>query len=1330
MKHHHPLPMGAERADGGIRFRLWAPQADAVTLVLEAPERHDLPMEREADGWHALTSARARPGTRYRYRVGDLVVPDPASRYQPEDVHGPSEVIDPDAYDWRDSSWRGRPWEEIVIYELHTGTFSRTGDFAGIEHHLDHLATLGVTAIELLPVADFAGARNWGYDGVLLYAPDSRYGRPEDLKRLVEASHARGLCIFLDVVYNHFGPDGNYLSVYASNFFTDRHRTPWGAAINFDGPESRPVRDFYVNNALYWLEEFQFDGLRFDAVHAITDDSRPDIITELAERVRRHVGDKRHVHLILENDKNQARYLKRAGDGRPRLHTAQWNDDIHHALRVVTSGQTGGYYADYADEPARRLGRALSEGFVYQGDPSAYRDGVHRGELSAQLPPTAFVSFIQNHDQVGNDAFGTRIAKLAGTDAIRAAAATYLLGPQVPMLFQGEEWGAEQPFAFFCEFGPDLAEAVRKGRREEFAKFPEFADPKARERIPDPTAPETYEGSKLDWSAPERQPHAAWLRFYRDLLSLRAREIAPRLRGMGGYAGQYRALAEKALEVNWTLGEGSRLMLRANYGDRPVDPGGTPAGELLFATPPIGGASSQLPPHSAAFYLDRRRRPMTATRRDTRLASLAERIGIAEAYVDAWGERRSVSDETLRTLAGALGMAEGSPTAAAVDERTRGRLLPPVLVVEEGRPVEIDRPPAGEPVRVAWRVVTETGEVRAGKIDPRPRSRGRRAAARLQLDRLPHGYHRLEVAIGGASKAATLIVAPTQAFFPEAWAQGRRDWALSAQLYSLRSERNWGIGDFTDLADLGRAAAQAGASAIGLNPLHALFPARPDQVSPYSPSSRLFLNPVYIDVAAVPEFAACDAARGMVDEPAFKAALARARGSELVDYAAVWALKRSVLEALHRELRARRIETGAAHGERGGDFARFVAEGGETLARFATFEALQDHFHEGGRCIPWRAWPAPYRDPASADTHAFAAEHAARVEFSQYLQWEADRQLAAAAQALRAAGMSVGLYRDLAVGVDPNGAEAWADQNLLAPGASVGAPPDIYNTKGQDWGLTPFNPLALAARAYDPFVATVRANMRHAGALRIDHVIGMKRLWWVPRNQGPHAGAYVAYPLDDLLGIIALESRRNRCLVVGEDLGTVPEGFREELKRRGILSYRLLLFEREEGDGQFIRPEEYPPLAAAAVSTHDLATLRGLWQGRDLEWRRELGLYPSTEHAEKDMAYRDDLRRHLRKALREDAEAAGAADVVDDDPAALAAAAHRFLTRSASRLLLVQVEDLLGQLEQMNLPGTVDEHPNWRRKLDVPIDRIFSQPLARRLVALLAAVRREESDRE
>ncbi len=591
MRRHLELPFGAELIREGVRFRLWAPRAKAVALRLEHGER---PMARAGGGWFELTTAAARAGSRYRYVLDGQAVPDPASRYQPEDVHGPSEVIDPRSYDWRDTDWRGRRWEEIVLYELHTGTFSERGDFAGVERHLDHLVSLGVTAIELMPVADFPGQRNWGYDGVLIFAPDSRYGRPEDLKRLVDTCHARGLAVFLDVVYNHFGPEGNYLHVYGPQFFTERHHTPWGAAINFDGEQARPVRDFYVENALYWLEEFQLDGLRFDAVHAIRDDSERHILREIAETVRARFSGERPIHLVLENDRNEAHLL------RPGLYTAQWNDDLHHALRVLTTGESAGYYADYADAPVGRLGRALAEGFAYQGESSAYRE-EKRGEPSAYLPPTCFVSFIQNHDQVGNNAFGTRLSRLATPASIRIAAAVYLLSPQIPMIFMGEEWGAEQPFTFFCDFGPDLADKVREGRRREFAKFPEFRDEAARARIPDPCAAATFASAVLDWKAPERPPHSERRAWYRRLLALRAREIAPRLRGMRGSAGAWRPLGPRALRVDWRLGDGSRLTLLANFGDDAVALPEPARGRLLYATGET--PRDALPPLSAAFFL-------------------------------------------------------------------------------------------------------------------------------------------------------------------------------------------------------------------------------------------------------------------------------------------------------------------------------------------------------------------------------------------------------------------------------------------------------------------------------------------------------------------------------------------------------------------------------------------------------------------------------------------------------------------------------------------------------------------------------------------------------
>ena len=576
------MPFGAElTGDGEARFRLWAPSARKVELCIRREGgEEEIVLAGQPDGWHS-TIQPVVAGTHYRYRInGEIYVPDPASRFQPQDVHGPSEVVDPAAFVWGDDHWRGRPWEETVLYELHVGAFTAEGTYAGVQERLEHLCQLGVTAIELMPLADFPGKRNWGYDGTLLFAPDSQYGRPETLKALIDAAHRMGLMVFVDVVYNHFGPDGNYLSLYAAPFFTERHHTPWGAAINFDGVGSRTVRDFYVHNALYWLEEYHVDGLRLDAVHAIRDDSSPDILTELAHAVANGPGRDRHVHLVLENDDNHARYLRRDRTGKP-LYDAQWNDDIHHALHVIATGEHGGYYADYADAPLKHLGRCLTEGFAYQGDPSRYRHGAPRGESCDDVVITAFVSFLQNHDQVGNRAFGERITALAPPKRIRALSAVFLLAPSPPMLFMGQEWGARSPFPFFCEFGSELGRAVTEGRRKEFARFPEFADADARARIPDPCAVETFGLAVLDWSTLKHRDAADWLAWHSEILRTRQREIVPRVRNLPPRTGTYTVLADRGLAAQWMLNDGTRLELSANLSDEPLPAVVAPAGRII-----------------------------------------------------------------------------------------------------------------------------------------------------------------------------------------------------------------------------------------------------------------------------------------------------------------------------------------------------------------------------------------------------------------------------------------------------------------------------------------------------------------------------------------------------------------------------------------------------------------------------------------------------------------------------------------------------------------------------------------------------------------------------
>ena len=564
MRRTHAMPFGAEMTEEGVRFALWAPTAREVALVLDGA---DHPMPDEGDGWRRLVTPEARAGSRYAYRIdGDLLVPDPASRFQPEDVHGPSLVVDPSAYDWSDASWTGRPWEETVLYEVHVGAATPEGTYAGLMGKLEDLRDLGVTAVELMPLFDFPGRRNWGYDGVLPFAPEAAYGTPDDLKRLVDRAHALGLMVFLDVVYNHFGPAGNYLHAYAKSFFTERHQTPWGAGINFDGRHSRPVRDFFVHNALYWLEEFHLDGLRFDAVHAILDDSPHHIIAEIAERARA-VFPERMVHLVLENGANEARWLERADRERPRLHTAQWNDDIHHCWHVLLTGEGDGYYRDYADRPVERLGRCLAEGFAYQGERSEHEGGKPRGEPSAHLPPAAFVGFLQNHDQIGNRAFGERLTALAAPERLELARAGLLLSPQIPLLFMGEEWGAQNPFLFFVDFSDDpaLARAVREGRAREFANFKSFAEQHGLRQVPDPTLEETFALSRLDWDEAARAPHRSIREETRALLRLRQAEVAPLVKS--GFVGaQVSPTRPEALDVVWTFKAG-RLRFTANFGD-------------------------------------------------------------------------------------------------------------------------------------------------------------------------------------------------------------------------------------------------------------------------------------------------------------------------------------------------------------------------------------------------------------------------------------------------------------------------------------------------------------------------------------------------------------------------------------------------------------------------------------------------------------------------------------------------------------------------------------------------------------------------------------------
>jgi len=598
----HEMPFGAQvLPDGRVRFRLWAPAAGRVELVLESPsgEARMLPLAQAGEGWFELVTGDAHAGSRYRYRIdGEALVPDPASRHNPQGVHGPSEVIDPGAFDWTDGDWRPPPWPQSVLYELHVGTFSPEGTFAGVARRLEHLQRLGVTAIELMPIAEFPGSRGWGYDGVLPYSPASAYGSPADLKSLVCAAHAHGIAVMLDVVYNHFGPEGNFLHRYAPQFFTDRHATPWGAAMSFEAPSSRVVRDFFIHNALYWLEEYHLDGLRLDAVHAIFDTSEPHILTEIARAARAGPGRERPVYLVLENLNNEARRLGPAGAAD--TFDAQWNDDVHHCLHVLLTGESDSYYEDYREGPHKLLCRSLAEGFAYQGEASRHL-GVARGERSGHLPPSAFVNFLQNHDQVGNRARGERLSQLAPAEALRAAAAVLLLAPSPPMLFMGEEWAAAEPFPYFCDFEPELADKVREGRRREFAHF--------QGSVPDPCDAATFASGRLNWEQLAAPAHARMFDHYRRLLAIRRRDIVPLLpRILGGTCVAFHP--DGAFAVDWRLRDDGVLHLLANLRNVPSPVVGRPAGRMIFATHPgirAALARNELAPWSVTWLLERSR---------------------------------------------------------------------------------------------------------------------------------------------------------------------------------------------------------------------------------------------------------------------------------------------------------------------------------------------------------------------------------------------------------------------------------------------------------------------------------------------------------------------------------------------------------------------------------------------------------------------------------------------------------------------------------------------------------------------------------------------------
>ncbi len=723
------------------------------------------------------------------------------------------------------------------------------------------------------------------------------------------------------------------------------------------------------------------------------------------------------------------------------------------------------------------------------------------------------------------------------------------------------------------------------------------------------------------------------------------------------------------------------------------------------------------------------------------LHRLCDLIGILPEYHDIWGNHHPTSDETRRAILGAMGIStddESALEAALQDVQVKRwrRRLPPVQVEKVDTPIRLRM---HLPERLAthnfqWRLILETGAVQEHPFIP---DRLQRVDS-IQLDGEPWhayilelppivepGYHRLELGAENETAGMPLIIYPGRGFQPEPLRQGKRVWGLSVQLYGVRSERNWGMGDFTDLTHLVEWAAGNGASTLGVNPLHALFPDNPDHASPYSPSSRQYLNVLYLDVEAVEEFAECEAARTRVAEPAFQARLKALRAASLVAYADVAALKFQILELLYQQFRGQHL---ASESARARAFRDYQADGGKELREFAVYQALQDHLHKRNKRIwGWPAWPKALRNPASAEVAAFVATHRERIEFFQYLQWQAEQQLGAAGRRCRELDMAVGLYQDLAVGVERGGAECWIHKHLYALDARIGCPPDDFNPRGQDWGLPPWIPDRLQESAYAPYIAMLRANTRIAGALRVDHVMGLLRLYWVPPGMKGDRGAYVSYPFRDLLGILVLESQRNQCLIVGEDLGTVPPEVRDAMHNFGLLSYRLFYFERNWDEGSFRPPWEYPAQALVAVSTHDLPTLKGFWAGSDLDLRTTLNLYPNEDVRNAQVSGRQQDRTRILSALdRECLLPQGLEAGQDGHPAmdsTLIQAIHRYIARSPAQIALVQAEDLVGEKDQANVPGTTTQYPSWQRKLSINLESWLTHADISQLAAVVTTER-------
>ena len=700
------------------------------------------------------------------------------------------------------------------------------------------------------------------------------------------------------------------------------------------------------------------------------------------------------------------------------------------------------------------------------------------------------------------------------------------------------------------------------------------------------------------------------------------------------------------------------------------------------------------------------------------IEKLAELVGFHTTYTNSFGEKVYAKDEARHSLLNAMGydLSCDEKIAASITEleqKTWRNMLPPAHIAKlEASQQQVTISIASSALALPnkelhWEISLESGEKVCDSIaltaltllDSATFSDTTFNKYALPLPNLAQGYHQLTLNYGENTASCPLIYAPQTCYSPQE-ASSEKMWGYAAQLYSLTSEDNLGMGDFGDLAKLVEKSAAQQASAIGLNPLHPLYQNNPAHRSPYSPTSRCFLNTLYIDLKQIPNFASCQAAQKRFNSEEIQNKIAYAKQTDLIDYPAVADIKFDIIELLYQDFITVKPKETA-------EFNDFIASQGDDLLQLATFEALYEHFRKTDfNAYGWTNWPSAFQTPDSDEVKAFQQTYATRINYFCYVQWLAHRQLKSIAKQAKESGMPIGLYLDLAVGCDGSGVDVWSDKDVYVAGAAVGAPPDAMNTIGQDWGLTPINPVALQQQGYQPLVKALRSNMQYAGALRIDHILGLMRQYWVAPGMKADEGVYITFPLEDILRIIALESRRNNCVVIGEDLGTVPDGFGEIMARAGLLSYKVLFFERWDS-GFFMRPELYPAQSMVTVSTHDLPTLAGWWTGKDLEWRQKLSLYPNEVMGQNERNSRIEDRKLLLDALDD-------LNVIDMSKAPLQAPAkmnreltlgvQKYMAQAPSHIQLIPLEDALEVVEQVNIPGTIDEHSNWLQKLPVTIE--------------------------